>query len=378
MIVPRAPRGVASPAVSIQVHVVGARPNFVKAAPVVSALAEAGVKPVLVHTGQHYDDAMSHVFFEQLGLPKPDINLGVGSGSHAQQTGAVMTALEDFVNTEHPELIVVYGDVNSTLAASLVAAKAGIRLAHVEAGLRSFDSSMPEEINRVVADSLSDLHFTTSPEAEENLLREGADPRSIHFVGNPMIDSLIKFQDSFDAQSAKAKYDLGGDYAVCTLHRPANVDHQDVARRLVEALSRVAKMVPMLLPLHPRGRASLENAGLLSVPGVIVRDPIGYLDFVTLISEASLVLTDSGGIQEETTFLGVPCLTLRSNTERPITVTSGTNRLVGNDPDVIARMAEFVLGHPPKGLVPPLWDGKAGLRIADVLIGAASKTGSRE
>jgi UDP-N-acetylglucosamine 2-epimerase (non-hydrolysing) len=353
--------------VSDQVHVVGARPNFIKAAPVVSALRESGEKPVLVHTGQHYEPELSHIFFEQLGLPEPDRNLGVGSGSHGSQTAALLVALETLAQELRPERIVVYGDINSTMAASLVAAKLQIPLAHVEAGLRSFDRSMPEEINRVVTDALADLHFTTSPEAEDHLRAEGIDPRGIHFVGNPMIDTLLRFRETLDATPSRARFDLDGSYAVCTLHRPANVDDAEVARDLVEALGVVAKELPVLLPLHPRGRATLTAAGLMDTPGVIVSEPLGYLEFMALLSEAALALTDSGGIQEETTVLGVPCLTLRENTERPITLTMGTNRLVGRDPARIVEGAREALENPPDGSTPPLWDGNAGNRIAVIL-----------
>ncbi|HJQ76216.1 MAG TPA: UDP-N-acetylglucosamine 2-epimerase (non-hydrolyzing) [Acidimicrobiia bacterium] len=352
---------------SDQIHVVGARPNFIKAAPVVSALREVGEKPVLVHTGQHYEPELSHVFFEQLGLPEPDRNLGVGSGSHGTQTAALLTSLESLALELRPERIVVYGDINSTLAASLVAAKLHIPVAHVEAGLRSFDRSMPEEINRVVTDALADMHFTTSPEAEDHLRAEGVDGKGIHFVGNPMIDTLVRFRAELDAKPSRARFDLDGAYAVCTLHRPANVDDLDIAADLVGALGEVAKELPVLLPLHPRGRATLTGVGLMDTPGVIVTDPLGYLEFMALMSEAALVLTDSGGIQEETTVLGVPCLTLRENTERPITVTMGTNRLVGRDPERIVTAAHEALHSPPGGKTPPLWDGNAGKRIAEIL-----------
>ena len=355
------------PAVTNQIHVVGARPNFIKAAPVMMALIEAGEKPTLVHTGQHYDEGLSRVFFEELGLPEPEVDLGVGSGSHARQTAAVMVALEEYLEERRPDRVVVYGDVNSTMAASLVAAKAGVGLAHVESGLRSFDRTMPEEINRIVTDTLADMHFTTSPEAEDNLVSEGIEPGSIHFVGNPMIDTLIRFREVLDLAAARSAYRLADRYAVCTLHRPSSVDDPDAARAAVEGLRRVGEKLPVLLPLHPRGRGALEAAGVLEVAGVTVTEPIGYREFMALIAGATLVLTDSGGIQEETTFLGVPCLTMRENTERPVTLTMGTNRLVGLDPEVIAAAAEEALTTTPEGLIPPLWDGKAGMRIAEIL-----------
>lgn len=350
-----------------QVHVVGARPNFIKAAPVIRGLEALGDLPFLVHTGQHYDDQLSKIFFDELEMPHPDVNLGVGSGSHARQTAELMVRLEEVVIDQRPHRVVVYGDINSTLAAALVAAKLEIPVAHVEAGLRSYDRSMPEEINRVMTDSLSDVLFTTSSEAEANLVAEGAKPDSIYFVGNPMIDTLVRFRDRLNVAGATAKNGLSARFGICTLHRPANVDDEEVAMAITEGLARVAEQIPLLIPLHPRGRAALTAAGLERVRGITVCDPLGYLEFMALVSGASLVLTDSGGIQEETTILGVPCLTLRDNTERPVTVTHGTNRLVGRDPDLIARAATEVLANPPTGQTPPLWDGRAGERIAKIL-----------
>ncbi|HSS35148.1 MAG TPA: UDP-N-acetylglucosamine 2-epimerase (non-hydrolyzing) [Patescibacteria group bacterium] len=348
-------------------HVVGARPNFMKAAPVIRALAARGIPQVLIHTGQHYDDRLSEVFFRELGLPEPDINLGVGSGSHAVQTAAIMVELERAFATLDPRLIVVYGDVNSTLGATVVAAKLGRPIAHVEAGLRSFDRTMPEEINRVVTDVLADLLFTTSPEAEPNLAREGVDPGRVHFVGNPMIDTVLANIDRFDVDAARARHGLGGPYGVATLHRPANVDDPTTASRIVAAVRGVAGLIPLLIPLHPRGRATLEAAGLGADPRIHVVDPLGYVDFLSLVRGATLVVTDSGGIQEETTILGVPCLTLRPNTERPITISHGTNRLV--DPDQVVAAAAAILdgsvSMPTQR--PPLWDGSAGDRIAAIV-----------
>lgn len=339
-----------------------------KAAPVVQALADRGSRPLLVHTGQHYDHAMSEVFFEQLGLPQPDLNLGVGSGSHAQQTAALMLALEETLVDHAPERVVVYGDINSTLAAAVVAAKLHIPVGHVEAGLRSFDRTMPEEINRIVTDALSDLHFVTSPEGLTQLGAEGVPGSGVHFVGNPMIDTLLAFRDRLDSEAARGRFGLPERYAVATIHRPANVDDPGVAEGLVRGLAQVGAEVPILLPLHPRGMQTLTSAGLMAVPGIQVVEPLGYLEFMALMSGAALVLTDSGGIQEETTVLGIPCLTLRDNTERPITVTMGTNALVGTDPDRIAAAAAEALASPPSGTVPPLWDGSAGTRIAEILI----------
>jgi UDP-N-acetylglucosamine 2-epimerase (non-hydrolysing) len=350
-----------------QLHVVGARPNFIKAAPVIDALRTIGSQPILVHTGQHYDEVMSRVFFEQLGIPKPDRDLGVGSGSHGAQTASLLIALEELMVEIKPSRVVVYGDVNSTMAAAIVAAKLHVPVAHVEAGLRSFDRSMPEEINRVVTDALADLHFTTSVEARGLLMSEGVLADGIHFVGNPMIDTLLRFRDNLDVAEARNAFGLGGEYAVCTLHRPANVDDARTAQNLVDALRGVARLVPIVLPLHPRGRSQLMAMGLGEIEGLHVCDPLGYLEFMALMAGASLVLSDSGGIQEETTILGIPCLTLRDNTERPVTVSMGTNRLVGSDPDLIVRSAVDALTEPRRGDVPPLWDGKAGLRIAQIL-----------
>jgi UDP-N-acetylglucosamine 2-epimerase (non-hydrolysing) len=346
------------------VHVVGARPNFMKAAPVIRALAARGLPQTLIHTGQHYDAALSDVFFRELGLPEPDLNLGVGSGSHAAQTAAIMVALEGAFAELRPALAIVYGDVNSTTAAALVGSKMGIPLAHVEAGLRSFDMTMPEEVNRRVTDILSDLLFATSPEAIAHLAREGVSADRIRLVGNPMIDTLLAILDRFDAAPQRAALGIAGPYAVATLHRPANVDSREAARRLVAMLDAIAAQVPVVLPLHPRGRPTLEAAGLRGGDRIHVVEPLGYLDFLSLVRGAAVVVTDSGGIQEETTVLGVPCLTVRPNTERPITITHGTNRLVTPEsaPAAVAAVlgGSFVRPAEP----PPLWDGHAGERIA--------------
>ena len=349
------------------VHVVGARPNFMKAAPVIRALAATGTPQSLVHTGQHYDASLSDVFFGQLGLPEPDVNLGVGSGSQGAQTAALLLGLEQTFMTTPPAVAVVYGDVNSTLAGALAAAKLGIPVAHVEAGLRSFDPTMPEEINRRVTDLLADLCFATSPEAIAHLAREGVAPERIHFVGNPMIDTLLAALPRLDTAAAHRRFGLPERYAVATVHRPANVDAPDDARRLVGALADLAAQVPTVLPLHPRGRASLEAAGLQAIDRLQVVEPLGYLEFMALVQGAALVLTDSGGLQEETTVLGVPCLTIRPNTERPITITHGTNRLVA--PGEVAAAVRAILDGPPAPPPepPPLWDGHAGERIARVL-----------
>ena len=348
-------------------HVVGARPNFMKAAPVVDAIASLDLPQLVVHTGQHYDTRMSDVFFRQLGMPEPHVNLGVGSGTHAQQTAQTMLGLEKVFTTLQPGIVVVYGDINSTLAAALVAAKLLIPVAHVEAGLRSFDRSMPEEVNRRLTDALSDLHFATSPEAVAHLADEGVAHDSIHLVGNPMIDTLHRNLPRFDAQRARATLDLEGPYVVCTLHRPSNVDSAATARPLVESLHAVADMATVVLPLHPRGRATLEDAGIGQHPDLKIIAPLGYVEFLSLLRGAAVVITDSGGIQEETTVLRVPCLTVRPNTERPVTVSHGTNRLV--TAAQVPEHAKALLTQPlePVAEGPPLWDGASGPRIAAVL-----------
>ncbi|MEV0274241.1 UDP-N-acetylglucosamine 2-epimerase (non-hydrolyzing) [Hamadaea sp. NPDC050747] len=348
-------------------HITGARPNFPKAAPVIRALTELGVEQRLVHTGQHYDEKMSDVFFRQLGLPRPDVDLGVGSGTHARQTAAIMTGLEDLVMAERPALLIVYGDVNSTVAAALVAAKLGIPLAHVEAGLRSFDMTMPEEVNRLVTDRLSDLLLCTSADAVAHLGNEGVHPAKIHLVGNPMIDTLLANLDRFDAEAARAGHGLSDRYVVATLHRPGNVDDPADAAELVKAIHSVADQAEMVLPLHPRGRAKLQEAGLFDHPALRIIDPLGYIEFMGLVRGAAAVVTDSGGVQEETTILGVPCLTLRPNTERPVTITHGTNQLVTRQN--LPQVASAVLsrGRAESWSVPPLWDGRAGERIAAIV-----------
>ncbi|MQA83984.1 MAG: UDP-N-acetylglucosamine 2-epimerase (non-hydrolyzing) [Streptosporangiales bacterium] len=351
------------------VHVLGARPNFVKAAPVIDALRAARYPQSVVHTGQHYDERLSDVFFAQLGLPEPDVNLGIGSGSHAEQTAAAMVGLEREFLARSPGLVVVYGDVNSTLAAALVAAKLHLPVAHVEAGLRSFDETMPEEINRRLTDQLCELLFTTSPEAVGHLVNEGVDLARVHFVGNPMIDTLLANLDRFDTERVRRDQALPDRYAVATLHRPANVDDPEVASTLVRALHEVAASADVVIPVHPRGRATLEAAGLSRDPRVHVREPLSYVEFVALVRGAAAVITDSGGVQEETTVLGVPCLTLRPNTERPITISHGTNRLVTYQELVPAarKAIEEPLTEADAPERPPLWDGRAGARIASVI-----------
>jgi len=347
-------------------HVLGARPNFVKAAPVIRALAALGHEQRIVHTGQHYDERMSDVFFVQLGLPEPDVNLGVGSATQARQTAEVMVGMEQEFTQNSPSVAVLYGDVNSTIGAGLAGVKLGVKLAHVEAGLRSFDDTMPEEINRRLTDQLCDLLFATSPEAIGHLAREGRPVDSIHLVGNPMIDTLLANLSKFDAARARAAYGLDGRYVVATLHRPANVDSPARATELVAALHEVAAELDVIIPLHPRGRATLAAAGLLDAPRVRVVDPLGYIEFMSLVRGAAAIVTDSGGVQEETTLLRVPCLTLRPNTERPITITSGSNRLVTTD-ELAAAVLKACDDGPYAGELPPLWDGKAGPRIAAIM-----------
>ncbi|MFY1826692.1 non-hydrolyzing UDP-N-acetylglucosamine 2-epimerase [Myxococcus fulvus] len=355
------------------IHIVGARPNFMKVAPIHRAIAARNqLQQVLVHTGQHYDVKMSDVFFSDLGLPAPEVHLGIGSGSHAQQTAKTMVELERVFLEHKPDLVSVVGDVNSTVAAALVSSKLGIALAHVEAGLRSYSRHQPEEINRVVTDRLSDLLLTPSRDADANLLKEGADPERIHFVGNVMIDSLLASKER--AEQLPVLKTLGVEprgYAVCTLHRPSNVDDPKLLGGLLSAISHVASRVPVIFPVHPRTRKMISEQGLGSwferSPNLRPVDPMGYLEFLALTSQAKLILTDSGGLQEETTALGVPCLTLRENTERPITVEQGTNEVVGTDPDRIREAADRVLeGQGKKGRIPEYWDGRSGERIADL------------
>jgi UDP-N-acetylglucosamine 2-epimerase (non-hydrolysing) len=347
--------------------VAGARPNFMKVTPVIGALERAGAETILVHTGQHYDAAMSEVFFRDLGTRPPDHHLEVGSGTHAEQTGRVMTAFEPLVAELAPDVVVVVGDVNSTMACAIVAAKSGSLVAHVEAGLRSRDWAMPEEVNRVVTDRVSDYLLAPSPDAVENLLAEGYRDDQIHLVGNVMVDSLLANVDRALKQGTAAALGLDpGNYGLVTLHRPANVDDGPVLAGLVAALAEVSAECPLVFPVHPRTRRYLQD--LPAAKGLRLVEPLGYLDFIALESGARVVLTDSGGVQEETTVLGVPCLTLRENTERPITVTQGTNRVVGRDPVAIVAAARDVLEHGVEPRRPSLWDGKAGERIADVLL----------
>ncbi len=347
--------------------VVGARPNFMKMAPVVKELRRRGVPQHLVHTGQHYDAAMSGVFFEELEMPSPDVYLGVGSGTHAQQTARVLTAFEEYCQAHKPSMVVVAGDVNSTLACALAAAKLGIPVAHVEAGLRSFDRSMPEELNRILTDHLSDLLFTTEESGNLNLWREGIDLAKIRFAGNCMVDSLRSHEQEAVRRRPWQAFDVNErDYALITLHRPSNVDSEQRLKALVETAGGIAARMPVLFPLHPRTRERLVRLNIPPPDSVRFLEPQPYLAFLGLMACARLVLTDSGGIQEETTALRVPCLTLRTNTERPSTVELGTNVLVGDDLGRIESLVDQIArGEWKGGAVPPLWDGRAAQRVVD-------------
>lgn len=348
-------------------HVIGARPNFVKVAPVFAALArKGGMRQTVVHTGQHYDRNMSDVFFRELGIPPADENLGVGSGSHAKQTAEVMARIEPVLLSRTPDLVLVYGDVNSTVAAALVSAKLDIPVGHVEAGLRSFDRSMPEEINRVLTDQLSNLLFTPSEGANENLQREGIAAKHIHLVGNVMIDSLVRL---LPAASKPGHIPVPESYALVTLHRPANVDDAEWLRGMLGGLLELSEELPVIFPVHPRTRQRISGLAQKGrSDGFHLCDPLSYLEFLYLEKNATAVITDSGGIQEETTFLGVPCLTLRENTERPITVNVGTNIVVGRDPGRLYEELQKILrGNTKKTRIPPLWDGHASERIADLI-----------
>ncbi|MGA9769965.1 MAG: UDP-N-acetylglucosamine 2-epimerase (non-hydrolyzing) [Blastocatellia bacterium] len=357
------------------VNVVGARPNFMKIAPVIDEMRRRAdrIEQVLVHTGQHYDATMSDSFFEDLAIPRPDINLGIGSASHAQQTARIMIAFEQVLIEQQPDWVVVVGDVNSTMAATLVASKMAVRVAHIEAGLRSRDRMMPEEINRLVTDALADLLLTPSRDADENLLGEGIAPEKILFVGNVMIDTLFRNLERARASMTLDRFGLrSGGFCAMTLHRPSNVDDRATLSGILDALEAISQRLPIVFPVHPRTRARLEEFGFVEriekQADIILTEPLGYLDFLQLYSNSRLVLTDSGGIQEETTALGIACLTLRRNTERPITVTEGTNTIVGNDPETIKREAFAALDAETRPIrVPEFWDGQAARRIVDAI-----------
>jgi len=360
-------------------NVVGARPNFMKIAPLMRVYRTyPQIDSLLVHTGQHYDEKMSHSFFRELDIPEPDVNLEVGSASHAVQTAEIMKAFEPVVLDYQPDVVLVVGDVNSTVACGLVAVKLGVRLVHIEAGLRSFDRSMPEEINRVVTDSISELLFCTEPSGVENLLREGVSEDRIHLVGHVMIDTLLHNLEKAKQSPVLEKLGQqgcvdGDDYAVLTLHRPSNVDDPNVFSRILDALEIIQNDMPILFPIHPRTRRNLKELDLHErldqLPGLHLLEPLGYLDFLRLTSSAKVVLTDSGGLQEETTMLKVPCITLRENTERPVTVDMGTNQIVGTDSLKIVRAYKRAIGgHCLHSVIPPLWDGRAAERIVTILL----------
>ncbi len=362
------------------ISVAGARPNFMKIAPLADAIiahnatSSPFIEHILVHTGQHYDRQMSDLFFKELGIPEPDINLGVGGGSHAVQTAEIMKGIEPVLLEHRPDYLLVVGDVNSTIACALVAVKLGIRVIHVEAGLRSGDRGMPEEINRVLTDAISDILFTTESGATENLLREGVSADKIHFTGNVMIDTLLAHRARAEQSDILQRLGVVGEYGVVTLHRPSNVDDPGQLAMLVAALNEVSVDLPLLFPVHPRTRSRLEEHSIRIAERIRLVEPLGYLDFLKLQSSARLVMTDSGGIQEETTVLGVPCLTLRDSTERPVTVTHGTNRLVPLVRESIVAAARRTLSQEPiKGRMPELWDGGAAERIVAILVNYAGK-----
>lgn len=354
------------------IHVVGARPNFMKMAPLLRALQKYSVKQLIVHTGQHYSQNMSDIFFAELKIKKPDIELHVGSDTHARQVANIMTKFEKVLIKEKPDLVLVYGDVNSTMAASLVCAKMNTKIAHVEAGLRSFDLGMPEEINRLVTDRLSSILFTPSKDADINLKREGVEKKKIHFVGNIMIDTLVNFLPEI---KKKNKLNIPfKKFAVVTVHRPSNVDTLEQLKKIVITLNNISEKMQIIFPIHPRTRKQLKKISGVSLDtkNIFLMEPVGYIEFINLIYRSELVITDSGGIQEESTYLGIPCLTLRKNTERPITVTNGTNTLVGDNFNILnKKVSEIISGKYKKGKIPKKWDGKTAERIAQIIIKSA-------
>ncbi|UCF14299.1 MAG: UDP-N-acetylglucosamine 2-epimerase (non-hydrolyzing) [Phycisphaerales bacterium] len=359
-------------------NVAGARPNFMKIAPLMEEYKRhPKIEPVLVHTGQHYDERMSDLFFREIGIPEPDINLEVGSGSHAVQTAEIMKRFEPVLIESQADLVVAVGDVNSTIACGLVAVKLGVRLAHVEAGLRSGDRTMPEEINRVLTDSISDMLFCTEQSGVDNLLAEGIAPEKIHMVGHVMIDTLLRNREEADKSRILKSLSLNGDcFAVLTLHRPSNVDDPVVLGRILEAIAVIQKDMPVVFPVHPRTRKNLSSGTfskrLEALPDLRLIDPLGYLDFLKLTSNSKVILTDSGGIQEETTILKIPCLTLRENTERPVTAEIGSNQVVGTNPKrIVAAYQNAVSGNWRESQIPPLWDGKAAERIVRIMLETA-------
>ena len=357
-----------------KIHIiVGARPNFIKAHPVYHSLNQLNKFELkLVNTGQHYDQNMSGVFIKELGMNQPDIDLEVGSGLHGEQTGKILSLYEQILIKERPHMIIVFGDVNSTIACSLAAAKLNILITHVEAGLRSFDWKMPEEINRVLTDRLSTLLFITSPEAKNNLINEGISTKKIHFVGNTMIDSLVQFKDKFDKSKIRELLDIHDDYALITLHRPSNVDNEKNLKRVINSIQETSKVIPCIFPIHPRTKHKLTSTKiyneLIENKDIKLIEPLGYIDFMCLQKNARVVITDSGGIQEETTFFGVSCLTIRENTERPITLTGGSNKLIGTNYNKIPQEVEMIIKNKSNSYsIPALWDGKSADRISSVI-----------
>lgn len=357
------------------VNIVGARPNFMKIAPIISQMnRHTQIEHLLLHTGQHYDYEMSQIFFEEFGLAEPDIYLKIGSASHAVQTAKIMIEFEKFALDWQPDLVIVVGDVNSTVACTLTAAKLGISVAHVEAGLRSFDRTMPEEINRIVTDSLADFLFTPSLDANENLQREGVPAHKIFFVGNIMIDTLVAFKEKISRRAIPSELGLSpANYVLLTMHRPSSVDHPETLAGILEALNHLQREIPILFPIHPRTAQRIKDFGLSTLletmSNLKIVKPLGYLDNLCAMSSAKLVLTDSGGIQEETTFLGVPCLTLRENTERPVTVTEGTNKIIGVNPkNILTETRRLLDAQPVSGSIPALWDGRTAERIVDIIL----------
>ncbi|MFC1814842.1 non-hydrolyzing UDP-N-acetylglucosamine 2-epimerase [Thermodesulfobacteriota bacterium] len=351
------------------IHLVAAaRPNFMKIAPLYHALKkEDWAVPIVVHTGQHYDLNMSDAFFQDLNLPEPDLHLGVGSGTHAEQTGQVMIAYEKALLGQRPDLVIVVGDVNSTMAATLAAVKLGIKVAHLEAGLRSFDRTMPEEINRLVTDALGDILLTPSPDADDNLIREGISPAKIHRVGNIMIDSLEMLREKIQEQAVYKEFGLKmGGYGLITLHRPSNVDDPEILKSICHLLSRISRMIPLIFPIHPRTRKNLEKDGLIHLldkaPGIFLLEPLSYVRFMNLVFNCRFAITDSGGIQEETSYLGIPCLTMRSNTERPVTINQGTNQLCKLE-NLENEVSTILSGKIPQGRVIEFWDGQTANRV---------------
>jgi len=349
--------------------IVGARPNFIKAFPVYRALEKTGsIRLKLINTGQHYDKNMSALFFDQMQMKEPDINLGIGSGNHGEQTGRILIELEKVFINDRPDLVIVFGDVNSTFAAALAAKKLCIAVAHIEAGLRSFDRNMPEEINRLLTDQISDYLFITSKEAKNNLLNEGKIVEQIHFVGNTMIDSLLQFNNKFNCEVLLNKYKIeNGTYCLITLHRPSNVDNKLVLSKIIETINNISYKFQCIWPIHPRTRKNLDRFSLNINKNIHITDPIGYFEFMGLQKNANFIITDSGGVQEESTFFGVPCFTFRENTERPVTIAEGTNQLV--DPTISSGELSSLLKYKKNGLIPKLWDGKSSERIAKIIQG---------